>query len=42
MQESDILVQIIYMSMLFLSGATFPVAMFPNWLLTVTQFIPAT
>ncbi len=43
MQESQILVQIIYMAMLFLSGTTFPTAMFPNWLLiTVTQFIPAT
>ena len=30
------------MAMLFLSGTTFPLAMFPNWLLTVTQFIPAT
>jgi imidazolonepropionase-like amidohydrolase/ABC-type multidrug transport system permease subunit len=42
MQESGILVQILYMAMLFLSGTTFPLAMFPNWLLTVTQFIPAT
>ncbi len=42
MQESGILVQIIYMAMLFLSGTTFPVSMFPNWLLTVTQFLPAT
>ncbi len=42
MQESAILVQIIYMAMLFLSGTTFPPTMFPNWLLTVTQFIPAT
>ena len=42
MQESNILVQIVYMTMLFLSGATFPASMFPNWLLTVTQFIPAT
>jgi imidazolonepropionase-like amidohydrolase/ABC-type multidrug transport system permease subunit len=42
MQESNILVQIVYMSMLFLSGASFPVQMFPNWLLTLTQFIPAT
>jgi imidazolonepropionase-like amidohydrolase/ABC-type multidrug transport system permease subunit len=41
-QESAILVQIAYMSMLFLSGATFPTAMFPSWLLLVTQFIPAT
>jgi len=42
MQESNILVQIIYMAMLFLSGATFPTAMFPNWLLTTIQFIPST
>ncbi len=42
MQESAILVQIMYMAMLFLSGTTFPTSMFPNWLLTVTQFIPAT
>lgn len=42
MQESTILVQLCYMPMLFLSGATFPVTMFPNWLLVVTQFIPAT
>ena len=42
MQESGILVQVIYMAMLFLSGATFPTTMFPNWLFTITQFIPAT
>jgi imidazolonepropionase-like amidohydrolase/ABC-type multidrug transport system permease subunit len=42
MQESGILVQIVYMTMLFLSGATFPTAMFPAWLLTATQFIPST
>ncbi|MGA2712271.1 MAG: ABC transporter permease [Bryobacteraceae bacterium] len=42
MQESAILVQVIYMTMLFLSGATFPIAMFPNWLVTIAQFIPAT
>lgn len=42
MQESAILVQILYMAMLFLSGTTFPTSMFPNWLLTLTQFIPAT
>jgi ABC-type multidrug transport system permease subunit len=42
MQESGIIVQIVYMAMLFLSGATFPTAMFPEWLLTVTQFIPST
>jgi imidazolonepropionase-like amidohydrolase/ABC-type multidrug transport system permease subunit len=41
-QESAILVQIAYMTMLFLSGTTFPSTMFPDWLLTATQFIPAT
>jgi imidazolonepropionase-like amidohydrolase/ABC-type multidrug transport system permease subunit len=42
MQESQLLVQMIYLPMLFLSGATFPLAMFPPWLLVVTQFVPAT
>ena len=42
MQESQLLVQLIYLPMLFLSGATFPLSMFPAWLLTVTQFLPAT
>ena len=42
MQESQLLVQLIYLPMLFLSGATFPLAMFPPWLLGVTQFVPAT
>jgi imidazolonepropionase-like amidohydrolase/ABC-type multidrug transport system permease subunit len=42
MQESVILVQITYFAMLFLSGASFPISIFPNWLQNVTQFIPAT
>ncbi|MGH9501030.1 MAG: amidohydrolase family protein [Terriglobales bacterium] len=42
MQESQILIQLVYLPMLFLSGATFPLAMFPSWLLTLTQFLPAT
>lgn len=41
-QESGILVQSLYMTMLFLSGATFPVKMFPGWLLTASRFVPAT
>lgn len=42
MQESQILVQLVYLPMLFLSGATFPLSMFPPWLLVITQFLPAT
>ena len=42
MQESGILVQLVYMTMIFLSGATFPTVMFPAWLLTASQFIPST
>jgi len=42
MQESQILVQLIYLPMLFLSGATFPLSLFPPWLLLLTQFLPAT
>jgi len=42
MQESQIMVQLVYLPMLFLSGATFPPSLFPSWLLVVTQFLPAT
>jgi len=42
MQESQILVQLLYLPMLLLSGATFPTAIFPNWVVTLTQFLPAT
>jgi len=41
MQESQLIVQLIYLPMLFLSGATFPLSMFPPWLLVITQFVPA-
>jgi imidazolonepropionase-like amidohydrolase/ABC-type multidrug transport system permease subunit len=41
-QESQIVTQIIYLPMLFLSGATFPLQLFPHWLQIVTQFVPAT
>ncbi|MFN2621258.1 MAG: amidohydrolase family protein [Chthoniobacterales bacterium] len=41
-QESLILIQPLYMAMLFLSGATFPIFLFPDWLQLVSQFIPAT
>ncbi len=42
MQESQIVVQLIYLPMLLLSGATFPSSIFPAWLLNITQFLPAT
>jgi imidazolonepropionase-like amidohydrolase/ABC-type multidrug transport system permease subunit len=42
MQESQLVVQLVYLPMLFLSGATFPLSMFPPWLITLTQFLPAT
>jgi len=42
MQESQIIIQVIYLPMLFLSGATFPTSIFPPWLLLLTQFLPAT
>ncbi len=41
-QESNILIQPIYMVMLFFSGATIPITFFPNWLQLITQFVPAT
>jgi imidazolonepropionase-like amidohydrolase/ABC-type polysaccharide/polyol phosphate export permease len=41
-QESQIITQLIYLPMLFLSGATFPLQFFPHWLQVVSQFIPAT
>lgn len=42
MQESQIMVQLLYLPMLLLSGATFPAWMFPAWLFAATQFLPAT
>jgi imidazolonepropionase-like amidohydrolase/ABC-type polysaccharide/polyol phosphate export permease len=41
-QESQIVTQLIYLPMLFLSGATFPLQFFPHWLQVLSQFIPAT
>ena len=42
MQESQILVQILYVPMLFLSGTTIPLAVLPNWVQVIAQFLPAT
>ena len=41
MQESQILIQLFYLPMLFLSGATFPVSSMPQWLQILAQFIPS-
>lgn len=42
MQESQIIVQLLYFPMLFLGGATFPIGIMPQWLQQVAQFIPTT
>ena len=42
MQESQILIQSLYMPMLFLSGATIPMTFMPQWVQIVSQFLPAT
>jgi imidazolonepropionase-like amidohydrolase/ABC-type multidrug transport system permease subunit len=40
--EAQILVQILYIPMLFISGATFPTVNLPKWMQTVARFLPAT
>jgi imidazolonepropionase-like amidohydrolase/ABC-type polysaccharide/polyol phosphate export permease len=40
--ESNVLIQIFYMPMIFLSGATFPITQLPAWAQLVSQFLPAT
>ena len=42
MQESQVIIQLLYLPMLFLSGATFPTSMMPTWLQMVSQFLPST
>ena len=41
MAESNVLVQMLYMPMMFLSGAMIPSSMLPRWTQTVAQFLPA-
>lgn len=41
-QEGNIIIQLFYLPMLFLSGATFPISIMPIWLRTIAQFLPAT
>lgn len=41
-QESQILVQLVYLPMLFLTGATLPIPLLPEWAQTLAQFLPGT
>lgn len=42
MAESQVVVQLLYLPMLMLSGATIPLTFLPDWLQQVAQFLPAT
>jgi imidazolonepropionase-like amidohydrolase/ABC-type multidrug transport system permease subunit len=42
MQEVNILIQLIYMPMLFLTGVLFPLTLLPEWVQVLSQFLPAT
>ncbi len=41
-QESQVVIQLLYLPMLFLSGATFPLTFLPDWLQVVAHYMPAT
>ena len=41
-QEMGILTQLLYLPMLFMSGATFPVSLMPTWIQVIAGFLPAT
>jgi len=41
MQEAMIAIQLVYLPMLFLSGATIPSALLPTWAQTIGEFLPA-
>ncbi|MCU1293897.1 MAG: type transporter [Bryobacterales bacterium] len=41
-QEAQVVIQLLYLPMLFLSGASFPVSIMPVWLQIAAQFLPAT
>jgi imidazolonepropionase-like amidohydrolase/ABC-type multidrug transport system permease subunit len=40
--EGQLVTQLLYLPMLFLSGATFPISMMPLWLQKIAEFLPAT
>jgi len=41
-QESQILIQLLYFPMLFLSGTAIPITLLPDWVQLLAQFIPST
>jgi len=41
-QESQIIVQLLYLPMLMLSGATIPLTLMPDWLQIVAEYLPST
>lgn len=41
MQEASVATQLLYLPMLFLSGATVPAAILPAWAQTIAEFMPA-
>ena len=41
-QQSNLLIQPVWMVMMMLGGAMFPVSFLPEWLQVATQFVPAT
>lgn len=41
MQEATVLIQLFYLPMLLLSGATVPAAMLPGWIQSLAEFMPA-
>ncbi|MGC4053805.1 MAG: ABC transporter permease [Paludibaculum sp.] len=42
MAESQIIIQLMYLPMLMLSGATVPLNIMPDWLQIIAQFLPST
>jgi ABC-type multidrug transport system permease subunit len=42
MQESQVIIQLLYLPMLMLSGATIPLTVLPEWVQAAAQFLPAT
>jgi imidazolonepropionase-like amidohydrolase/ABC-type multidrug transport system permease subunit len=42
MAEAQILIQILYIPMMFLSGTTFPMSNLPKWVQIFSRFLPAT